>query len=513
MGECWRKACPCLKALWDRIYGPPTTDGENCVKAVNDSKGEGLDNAASDPDRYTEMTPRLPVPLPPPQTPKKVLYKAIWDFEARDDTELSFKAEDILEVLDSSKEWWTARKTDTDGRVKTGYAPYNYLTRAESNSVESQPWFFGQMSRVEALSHLMSEANGDGCFLVRISESDSMGYALSVKSQGKAKHFKIFHTSGQYHVDPSPQFNTVLQLIEYYQSHHLSTSDLLKRPCVRKRPTLGDLSHSTVDEWELPKEQFTLDKQLGSGHFAQVFSGMWKNQTKVAIKILKNNDALEQKEFRLEVQIMKRLRHKHLISLFAVCASSPPFYIVTELIEKGDLLNFLKKPEGKALDMESLIDMGTQVADGMAYLEANNSIHRDLAARNVLVGEGYVCKIADFGLARVIKDPVYISDDKKIPYKWTAPEAINHGLYSSKSDVWSFGILLYEIVTYGATPYPGLSNHEVVHLVSTQSYRMPSPSKCPKVIYNIMRSCWRAEPEDRPTFKILRHELETYQSD
>ncbi|KAK2885747.1 hypothetical protein QQF64_020812 [Cirrhinus molitorella] len=510
MGECLRKACPCLKALWDRIYGPPTTDGENCVKADNDSKCDGLDNASS--DRYTEMMTGKRVPLPPPRRKDNtVLYKAIWDFESRDDKELSFRAEDILEVLDSSGEWWTARRTDPHGRVTTGFAPYNYL--APVDSVESQPWFFGKMGRVEALSHLMSQVNGEGSFLVRVSESDSMGYALSVKSRGAAKHFKIFHNSGQYYVDPSPQFDSVPDLIEYYQSHPLSTSDLLRRPCVRKRPTLGDLSHSTIDEWELPKEQFTLEKKLGSGHFAQVYSGKWKNQTKVAIKILKNNDALEQKEFQLEVQIMKRLRHKHLISLFAVCTSSPPFYIITELIEKGDLLNFLKKPEGNALDMESLIDMATQVADGMAYLEANNSIHRDLAARNVLVGEGYVCKIADFGLARVIKDPVYISDDKKIPYKWTAPEAISHGLYSSKSDIWSFGILLYEIVTYGAIPYPGLSNNEVVNLISTQNYRMPSPSKCPKVIYNIMRSCWRTEPEDRPTFKILRHELDTYQND
>uniref|UniRef100_A0A672PRE9 PTK6 protein tyrosine kinase 6b n=1 Tax=Sinocyclocheilus grahami TaxID=75366 RepID=A0A672PRE9_SINGR len=172
-------------------------------------------------------------------------------------------------------------------------------------------------------------------------------------------------------------------------------------------------------------------------------------------------------------------------------------------IEKGDLLNFLLKSQSLSLE--------SQVADGMAYLETHNSIHRDLAARNVLVGEGYVCKIADFGLARVIKEPVYVSDDKKIPYKWTAPEAIGHGRYSSKSDVWSFGILLYEIVTCGAIPYPGVRNCDVYDLVTRDNYRMPSPSNCPEVIYNIMRSCWRAEPEDRPTFKILRHELDIYQ--
>ncbi|XP_018922500.1 protein-tyrosine kinase 6-like [Cyprinus carpio] len=503
MGECLRKTCPCLKTLWDRIYGSSTTDGENSVKADGDSTGAGLGNTKSDP--YGQ-------PAKAPQPPRKTaaLHMALWDFEARDGRELSFKAGDMLEIVTSSGDWWSARKIDSYGSVATGFVPFNYLARAES--VESQPWFFGKMSRVEALSHLKSAENDNGSFLVRISEtSDIMGFVLSVKSQAKAKHFKIYHTSGQFYVDPSPQFASILEVVEYYQTHPLSTSDLLRQPCIRKRPQLQDLSPSTVDEWELPKDQFTLEKMLGGGHFADVYSGKWKNQTKVAIKILKNNDAVVQKDFQLEVQIMKRLRHRHLISLFAVCTSSAPFYIITELIEKGDLLNFLKNPEGSALDMESLIDMAAQVADGMAYLETHNSIHRDLAARNVLVGEGYVCKIADFGLARIIKEPVYISDDKKIPYKWTAPEAIGQGRYSSKSDVWSFGILLYEIVTYGAIPYPGVRNCDVYDLVTRENFRMPSPSNCPEVIYNIMRSCWRAEPEDRPTFKILRHELDKYQ--
>ncbi|XP_067302630.1 protein-tyrosine kinase 6b [Pseudorasbora parva] len=496
MGECLRKTCPCLKTLWDRIYGHSTADGENSVKADSDCTGEPGNTETV--MRYT-----------PPKTDDAAIYTALWDFEARDGQELSFKAGDMFEVVKRSGDWWSAKKIDSFGRVATGFVPFNYLARAES--VESQPWFFGKMSRIEALNHLMFAGNVNGAFLVRISESDCMGFVISVKTQDKAKHFKIYQTNGRFYVDPSPTFASVLEVVEYYLTHSFSTSVQLKRPCIRKKPQLQGLSPSTVDEWELPKEQFTLEKLLGSGHFAEVYSGKWKNHTKVAIKILKNNDALVQKDFYLEVQIMKRLRHRHLISLFAVCTSSAPFYIITELIEKGDLLNFLRSQEGKVLDIESLIDMAAQVADGMAYLETHNSIHRDLAARNVLVGEGYVCKIADFGLARVIKEPFYISDEKKIPYKWTAPEAIGHGRYSSKSDVWSFGILLYEIVTYGAVPYPGVVTSEVYRLVTEEHYRMPSPTNCPQVIYNIMRSCWRAEPEDRPTFEVLRHELEMYQ--
>ncbi|XP_023999427.2 protein-tyrosine kinase 6-like [Salvelinus sp. IW2-2015] len=130
--------------------------------------------------------------------------------------------------------------------------------------------------------------------------------------------------------------------------------------------------------------------------------------------------------------------------------------------------------------------MAAQVADGMAYLEQQNSIHRDLAARNVLVGENYICKVADFGLARIIKEPFYVSEDKKIPFKWSSPEAISHGRFSNKSDVWSFGVLLYEMLTYGGIPYPGYNNNEVYRQIIA-GYRMPAPEKCPTYSTN---SCW-----------------------
>uniref|UniRef100_A0A0E9X9P6 Protein kinase domain-containing protein n=1 Tax=Anguilla anguilla TaxID=7936 RepID=A0A0E9X9P6_ANGAN len=205
----------------------------------------------------------------------------------------------------------------------------------------------------------------------------------------------------------------------------------------------------------------------------------------------------------METQILKRLRHKHLISLFAICSASPPYYIITELMEKGSLLSFLRGPEGGSLDLVSLIEMAVQVAEGMAYLESENSIHRDLAARNVLVGENNICKVADFGLARIVKEPFYVSDDKKIPYKWCAPEAISHGRFSVKSDVWSFGVLLYEIFTYGGTPYPAYTNMEVYRVI-TSGYRMPAPPQCPESIYEIMLSCWRDAPEDRISFSLLK---------
>lgn len=143
----------------------------------------------------------------------------------------------------------------------------------------------------------------------------------------------------------------------------------------------------------------------------------------------------------------------------------------------------------------------------MSYLEERRVVHRDLAARNVLVGDDLTCKVADFGLARLLKDDVYSpSSGSKIPVKWTAPEAANYRVFSQKSDVWSFGILLYEVFTYGQCPYEGMTNHETLQQIS-RGYRLPRPAVCPAEVYMLMVECWKGSPEERPTFATLREKL------
>ncbi|XP_026862828.2 protein-tyrosine kinase 6b [Electrophorus electricus] len=500
MGECLRRTCPCLQSLWDRLFKRRDDVGSKGeTGCAEDGLNSKLENNTHPVTRYGPASVHEPVDM--------AVYTALWAFEARADEELSFEVGDMFKIVSKNGDWWTAQKLDSCGRtLATGIVPYNYLERGET--VATQPWFFGKMNRFESLSHLLSAENGDGAFLVRLSENDSVGHVLSVRVRNGAKHFKVYQTGSVFYVDQAHGFPSLLELVEYYHNHRLGAVQRLGKPCIRRQPQPQDLSHTTVDDWELPKEDFTLEEKLGSGQFADVYRGKWKRRINVAIKILKNNESLNQQDFQMEVQLLKRMRHRNLISLFAICTSSTPYYIITELMEKGNLLDVLRSAEGEALDLMSMIDMAAQVADGMVYLEDHNSIHRDLAARNVLVGEGYVCKVADFGLARIIKEAVYISTEKKIPYKWTAPEAISRGRYSNKSDVWSFGVLLYEIVTNGGVPYPGFTTNEAVKQVMHHGYRMPAPPNCPQCIYDIMLSCWSDKPENRPDFKQLKSDLE-----
>ncbi|MBN3310608.1 PTK6 kinase, partial [Amia calva] len=497
MGETFRNKCPWLCGLCTRLCGHEQTAGDGAGDVDREIKTA---KAPLTPEVGRYNAPVPPVPHSEP------IYTALWPFQARASEELSFQPGELFTILDHTGEWWTAAKIDPNGRVVAeGYVPRNYLARGDT--LEAQPWFVGKMNRLEAVNQVLSTETGDGTFLVRVSERQNIDYVLSVKFENKVRHFQVLQNEDMFYLNDKKSFPTLMDLIDFYRMHSLPHVGKLTHGCSKQEPKPKDLSHSTVDEWELPKEEFTLCELLGTGYFADVYQGMWKNQVKVAIKVLKCNESMDFKEFQMETQILKGLRHKHLISLLAICTSEEPFYIVTELMEKGNLLNFLRGDEGKQLDVVSLLDMASQVADGMSYLESQNKIHRDLAARNVLVGDNLICKVADFGLARIIKEPFYLSNDKKIPYKWCAPEAISHGCFSTKSDVWSFGILLYEILTYGGVPYPGYHNSEMYALVSGE-YRLPRPERCPQSAYRIMLACWDKIPDKRPAFRSLMQKLE-----
>ncbi|XP_034727218.1 fibroblast growth factor receptor 1-A isoform X1 [Etheostoma cragini] len=301
-------------------------------------------------------------------------------------------------------------------------------------------------------------------------------------------------------------------------------------------PMLSGVSEYELPQdprWELFRDRLVLGKPLGEGCFGQVVMGealgLDKEKpnrvTKVAVKMLKS-DATEKdlSDLISEMEMMKIIgKHKNIINLLGACTQDGPLYVIVEYASKGNLREFLRarRPPGmeycynpdqvpvENMSIKDLVSCAYQVARGMEYLSSKKCIHRDLAARNVLVTEDNVMKIADFGLARDIHHIDYYkkTTNGRLPVKWMAPEALFDRIYTHQSDVWSFGVLLWEIFTLGGSPYPGVPVEELFKLLK-EGHRMDKPSTCTEELYMMMRDCWHAVPSHRPTFKQLVEDLD-----
>ncbi|XP_034528112.1 fibroblast growth factor receptor 3 isoform X4 [Ailuropoda melanoleuca] len=301
-------------------------------------------------------------------------------------------------------------------------------------------------------------------------------------------------------------------------------------------PALANVSELELPadpKWELSRARLTLGKPLGEGCFGQVVMaeaiGIDKDRAAkpvtVAVKMLKD-DATDKdlSDLVSEMEMMKMIgRHKNIINLLGACTQGGPLYVLVEYAAKGNLREYLRarRPPGmdysfdtcklpeEQLTCKDLVSCAYQVARGMEYLASQKCIHRDLAARNVLVTEDNVMKIADFGLARDVHNLDYYkkTTNGRLPVKWMAPEALFDRVYTHQSDVWSFGVLLWEIFTLGGSPYPGIPVEELFKLLK-EGHRMDKPANCTHDLYMIMRECWHAVPSQRPTFKQLVEDLD-----
>ncbi|XP_060592485.1 proto-oncogene tyrosine-protein kinase ROS-like isoform X2 [Ruditapes philippinarum] len=279
------------------------------------------------------------------------------------------------------------------------------------------------------------------------------------------------------------------------------------------------------------RDQLVLCKFLGSGAFGEVFEGIAKNiinessgDTRCAVKTLRKSASDQEKEeFLKEALLMSNFHHEHILSLLGVCLDNDPQFIILELMEGGDLLSFMRacrltsiQNQSRAeLSMTDLVKICVHVASGCKYLEDMHFVHRDLAARNCLVSScdpnTMVVKIGDFGLARdIYKNDYYRKEGEGLlPVRWMSPESLVDGVFTTQSDIWAFGVLMWEVVTFGQQPYPARTNIDVLHFVRSAG-RLDRPESCPEDFYQLMCKCWSFEPEDRPSFAFLLQKLEKF---
>ncbi|XP_044314703.1 tyrosine-protein kinase Fer isoform X4 [Drosophila rhopaloa] len=361
------------------------------------------------------------------------------------------------------------------------------ISLSTNRPLYEEEWFHGVLPREEVVRLL----NNDGDFLVRETiRNEESQIVLSVCWNGH-KHF-IVQTTGEGNFRfEGPPFASIQELIMHQYHSELpvtvKSGAILRRPVCRER-------------WELSNDDVVLLERIGRGNFGDVYKAKLKStKLDVAVKTCRMTLPDEQKrKFLQEGRILKQYDHPNIVKLIGICVQKQPIMIVMELVLGGSLLTYLRK-NSNGLSNRQQMGMCRDAAAGMRYLESKNCIHRDLAARNCLVDLEHSVKISDFGMSREEEEYIVSDGMKQIPVKWTAPEALNFGKYTSLCDVWSYGILMWEIFSKGDTPYSGMSNSRARERIDT-GYRMPTPENTPAEMYRLMLKCWAADAESRPHF-------------
>uniref|UniRef100_A0A914V4B8 Protein kinase domain-containing protein n=1 Tax=Plectus sambesii TaxID=2011161 RepID=A0A914V4B8_9BILA len=303
-------------------------------------------------------------------------------------------------------------------------------------------------------------------------------------------------------------------------------------------------SHEPNDRWEVAPHALFIDTsdKLGSGAFSTVYKGIligrvpvfdvYEQRTfasdfiinnEVAVKVLPNHaDSVSKQDFLNEIGFMKNLGyHGHIVSMLGCITDPKEPCLVVEYCANGDLLKFLHKNKPNFMEsaseecplgvdgcirMKDLLSFAWQISDGMEYLSSHDYIHRDVAARNILLTKKLAAKIGDFGLCRVADQALYTTKGGRLPIKWMAIESLKQYTYTTKSDVWSFGVLLFELFTLGDGPYPAIQPLDMISHLEAGN-RPSRPALCSENLYDLMSSCWQAEPALRPTFSEIRSKL------
>nr|XP_033502789.1 tyrosine-protein kinase SYK isoform X2 [Epinephelus lanceolatus] len=438
---------------------------------------------------------------------------------------------------------------------------------------EKMPWFHGSITREDSEPRLQNGSRTNGKFLIR--QRDVNGsYALCLLHEGQVMHYRIDKDrTGKLSIPDGKKFDTLWQLVEHYSYKPDGLLRVLTEPCPRPDGEIGrpllprdhpGLSsalnrgsrHNTMDnlnpyETRVPGNQaaskeampmdtevyespyadpdelrsstvdrsqlYLEDGELGSGNFGTVMKGIYKMrkiEKPVAVKILKNDDNNQSvhEEMLREANVMQQLDNPYIVRMIGICEAES-LMLVMELAELGPLNKFLQK--NKQTSIKNITELVHQVSMGMKYLEEHNFVHRDLAARNVLLVTQHYAKISDFGLSKAVAEEQNYYKAKghgKWPVKWYAPECINYFKFSSKSDVWSFGVLMWEAYSFGQKPYKGMKGNDVMQMIESGN-RMDAPVNCPPEMYDLMRTCWIYKADERPGFTVVEPRLREYYYD
>ncbi|GFT73185.1 tyrosine-protein kinase HTK16 [Nephila pilipes] len=415
------------------------------------------------------------------------------------------------------------------------------------NHIPHQPysskssWFHENVDREKAIQLLRSRGFKDGMFLVRRSTRKKDIYVLTVVQNSHPYNYEIQCEDKFYFIDDGPYLESLEHIIDYYSrmADGLPTNLLYavapettvsldidfqtnkeaaenvydnKAETEKNGEMSINLNSNEAESNSRPnlicRESLKLGPPVGEGEFGSVLKGKWLNSSKievdVAVKTMRDEHVQSyREEFIREVEVMVGLDHPCVVKLLGVCLG-PPLMMVQELVPMGSLLDYILDFPNEII-FDNMLLWSAQIAWGMTYLESKRFVHRDLAARNILLSTNVQAKISDFGLSRALgteSEYYRASTGGRWPVKWYAPESINFGTFSHASDVWSYGVTLWEIFTYGEPPYGEMNGTQVIQLIEANQ-RLIIPEDCPEKIKIIIQKCWLYNPEHRPTFKQL----------